>query len=94
MEWHRVLKEGVYDHYTHTDASAMEAIALQMPLGKELRPAWDTDILRPYFRITIKPDVGREVYSKEELVNYRATPMFMVHGVKEKHSATVPMHLW
>ncbi|MBE5906357.1 MAG: class I SAM-dependent methyltransferase [Lachnospiraceae bacterium] len=79
-----VERNGVYDHYTHTDIPAMEAIALQMPLSKEIRPAWDVKVLQPYFRLDVNENVGKLVYSAEELLNYRATPMFMIHGIKEK----------
>lgn len=70
----------IYDEYIHTDISRMEAIAYEAPLSRCTRPAWDKE----YFEntgcssIEIDERVWEAVWTREEKINYRATPMFRV----------------
>ncbi len=72
------------DHYTCTDIDEMEAIAKKLPLGREKRPQWDQKILQALgaSRVQSNPHIWRQVWSDEEVANYRSTPMFSVVAIK------------
>ncbi|AOY75294.1 class I SAM-dependent methyltransferase [Clostridium formicaceticum] len=78
------LEKNFEDHYTSTNTEAMEAIARNLPLSREHRPAWDAkELLKIGFKkIMIDTEIGAKVWDEEELVNYGSTPMFMVAGEK------------
>lgn len=72
------------DQYTCTDINAMEALARNMPLSNILRPDWDKKILSElgFSSIRIEEDMGSQVYSFMERINYAATPLFCVQAFK------------
>mgnify|MGYP000046141615 CR=1 FL=1 len=72
------------DHYLCTDIDTMEQIALQMPLSVQKRPCWDREILKKTGFVEVQTDtkVWERVWSKEEMLNYGSTPMFMINGRK------------
>lgn len=76
--------QGFEDHYINTDTKAMEDIARNLPLSKELRPEWDTkELLNIGFKkIIIEMKIGDKVWDEEEKVNYGSTPMFMIAAEK------------
>ncbi len=80
----KTIELGIEDHYTSTDIDAMERIAYRMPLSPVERPAWDLDLLREtgMQQVEARCDIGGQVLSEVEQVNYAATPIFMVRGVK------------
>ncbi|ACS84089.1 class I SAM-dependent methyltransferase [Musicola paradisiaca] len=77
-------EQGLDDHYVNTDTQAMEAIARQLPLSREQRPAWDSAALLAcgFRRIWLETDVGDALWDETEKVNYASTPMFMVCAEK------------
>lgn len=79
-----VEAQGLEDHYTCTDIDAMEAIAKEMPLSSINRPAWDRAVLGKIGMASIDTyeDIGKNVWSEVEQINYAATPMFMIAAVR------------
>ena len=79
-----VQAQGLDDHYICTDIDAMEEIAREMPLSPVTRPARDRVVLSDLGmkEIEIREDIGKDVWSETERVNYAATPMFMIAAVK------------
>ena len=80
----KTIELGMEDHYTCTDIDAMERIAYRMPLSPVERPAWDLDLLREMGmqHVEARCDIGGQVLSEVEQVNYAATPIFMVRAMK------------
>jgi hypothetical protein len=58
----------------------MEDIARVLPLTGKNRPEWDEKVLNEFNVKDIKlvEDIGSQVYSEKERVNYASTPMFMI----------------
>ena len=79
-----VAKLSLEDQYTCTDIDAMEALAKNMPLSNTLRPEWDRRVLTKlgFSDIQIEEDMGNQVYSFMERMNYAATPLFCVQAYK------------
>lgn len=75
---------GVKDEYEGTDIDAMEAIARKAPLSGIMRPQWDEQVLKQLGTREILCDavVWKKVWSKEEQVNFSATPMFEIIAIK------------
>ena len=71
---------GIKDEYLCTDIDRMEAIAKVAPLSAKSRPQWDMDILRVLGgkQVRADEDVWKTVWSREEKINFSATPMFLV----------------
>ena len=63
----------------------MEEMALKLPLSSTHRPNWDINFLESIGmkNVEVIEDVGKELYSEKEKLNYASTPMFFVRGVKE-----------
>lgn len=80
-----VKQENLDDHYLCTDIDRMENIARQMPLSAVKRPSWDRKVLKKsgFSSVAVDAQVWERVWSKEEKLNYRSTPMFMLCAVKE-----------
>ncbi len=76
--------EGVNDHYVHTDTTAMEEIAKNLPLSRTMRPQWDAAVLinTGFKKVMVEQEIGELVWDKEEQVNYASTPMFMIFAEK------------
>jgi ubiquinone/menaquinone biosynthesis C-methylase UbiE len=78
------LKEGIPDHYVDTDTTAMEEIAMNLPLSKTMRPQWDSAVLlnTGFKKVMVEQDIGQVVWDREEQINYASTPMFMIFAEK------------
>ncbi|MDO4622578.1 MAG: class I SAM-dependent methyltransferase [Eubacteriales bacterium] len=80
-----VEANGLGDYNVGENFDKMEVIAGQLPMTGRKRPEWDREFLLqlqiPDVRITA--DIGAEVYSDKEKLNYASTPMFMIEGYKE-----------
>lgn len=74
----------IKDEYACTDIDAMEGIARRVPLSRILRPEWDLNCLRSLGAVDPVADghIWERVWSREEKINFRATPMFMVSARK------------
>lgn len=77
-------KAGINDHYVDTDTTAMEEIAMNLPLSKTMRPQWDSAVLlnTGFKKVMVEQDIGKLVWDQEEQINYASTPMFMIFGEK------------
>ncbi len=75
---------GVKDEYEGTDIDAMEAIARKAPLSGIIRPKWDEKILKEAGaqKVFLDEAVWEKVWSKEEQINFSATPMFEIIAIK------------
>jgi predicted nucleic acid-binding protein len=80
-----VAEEGYGDYNIGENFDKMEVIAGKMPLTAKLRPQWDLEYLTELNvgQVSVQEDVGKLVYSKKELVNYKSTPLFMVKLVRK-----------
>lgn len=81
---HNALSQGIVDHYLQTDTTEMERIAKLLPLSQVLRPQWDMQTLIDlgFSKIYLETDISKQVWDKEELLNYHSTPMFMICAEK------------
>lgn len=80
--------ERVRDEYVNTDIEAMEEIARNVPLSRELRPQWDEQILQQtgFGTIDIDTDIWQKLWTEDEKINYASTPMFRIaarRGISE-----------
>lgn len=62
------------------DEAAMDAIVRELPLTVAKRPKWDVSYLESQFDVEVSTveDFGARVWSREEVLNYAATPMFLI----------------
>lgn len=72
------------DHYANTDTRAMERIAGQLPLSRQLRPNWDAGVLLTigFSQLMLDLTIGETVWDQHEKINYASTPMFMIVAQK------------
>lgn len=72
------------DHYVNTDTVAMENIARELPLSKEMRPAWDSNALLicGFTKLFLDTRAAENLWNREEKINYASTPMFMIVAEK------------
>lgn len=80
----KVEEEQLQDYYGNTDNDKMEEIARQVPLSKKNRPRWDLEAMgnAGFSYASCDPDVWKEVWTEEEIVNNGSTPVFLLVGVK------------
>ncbi|MDO4522837.1 MAG: class I SAM-dependent methyltransferase [Eubacteriales bacterium] len=79
-----VEKYQVADENAGTDVDAMEAIARQTPLAKEMRPFWDLQTLTDLGMTTVADEnIWQTVWTDTERINNSSTPMFMIHAIKQ-----------
>ena len=76
----QVKEQGLDDYNIGENFDVMENIAQDLPLTGMNRPLWDEKILKELGAgdVTCTENIGEEVYSEKEKVNYASTPMFMV----------------
>ncbi|GKX55287.1 SAM-dependent methyltransferase [Leminorella grimontii] len=72
------------DHYANTDTVAMENIARELPLSREMRPGWDSEALLDcgFHRLLVDTRIAEGLWDEEEKINYASTPMFMIVAEK------------
>lgn len=75
----------IKDEYLCTDIDVMEGIAQKAPLSRMKRPDWDIRLLTELGMEQIQSDsqIWQRVWSREEKINFHATPMFLVSAVKD-----------
>lgn len=80
----RVEERHLEDYYIDTDIDKMEEIARQVPLSRQERPEWDCRVMREtgYASVICDDEIWKEVWTRDEKVNYASTPMFLVLGKK------------
>ncbi len=71
---------GQGDYNIGENFDVMEDIARVLPLTGTNRPEWDEAVLKDLDvkNIELVEDIGSQVYSEKERVNYASTPMFMI----------------
>lgn len=80
----RVKESGFDDYDIGENFDKMEAIADTLPLTGVSRPGWDEEVFCRLgaFSVTCTLNIGEEVYSEKEKVNYGSCPLFMIKVVK------------
>ncbi|MCR5099568.1 MAG: class I SAM-dependent methyltransferase [Lachnospiraceae bacterium] len=75
--------QGILDRNRGDNFDVMEDIARMVPLSKISRPKWDVDVLTGLgMNCTTDVDVWKKLWTKEDVVNFSSTPLFMVSAVK------------
>ena len=79
-----VKSNNLEDYNIGSNFDTMEQIAFDMPLTRQLRPAWDKQYLESINAgaVSTVEDIGSILYSDKEKINYCSTPLFMVKTVK------------
>ena len=85
-------EQGVWDQNVGENFDVMEDIARRVPLSDIPRPAWDLNLLdRLGLQADADEEVWKRVWSEDEKVSFRSTPMFLVHARKVSESAALPL---
>ncbi len=79
-----VARQALKDFNIGENFDVMERIAMDLPMSKKPRPAWDRERLLElgYADVELCGDIWEDVWTEEEKVNYAATPMFRITAVK------------
>ena len=80
--------QGIEDQNIGENFDVMEKIAGRIPLSSVMRPQWDLAFLSSLgMHVSADLEIYKRVWSEEEKVNFRSTPMFLIRAVKpEDHS--------
>ena len=81
----QAVRESEHEDYNiGENFDVMEEIAQDLPLTGTDRPGWDKAVLEKLGagEVVCTENIGEEVYSEKEKVNYASTPMFMIKAVK------------
>ena len=75
---------GVIDHNDYAESDRMEDFSRSLPMTRRDRPRWDLDILAALgcASVSAETELFREVWSREEQINYASTPGFLIRAVK------------
>ena len=75
---------GVFDHNSYEESDRMEDLSRSLPMTRRKRPEWDLKTLAALgcASVTAETDISREVWSREEQINYASTPGFLIRAVK------------
>ena len=75
---------GVFDHNSYAESDRMENLSQSLPMTRLDRPRWDLDTLTALGCASVSADteIFREVWSREEQINYASTPGFLIRAVK------------
>lgn len=72
------------DYWDVENSEVMETLVERLPLNKEKRPQWDTFALFDcgFTRIKAEENVGKNLWTEEEQINFASTPLFMIVAEK------------
>ena len=84
-------EQDVVDLNEGTDEAAMEKIARQVPLSRENRPQWDQTAMKDagFDQVLCDPEVWKEVWGRDDMVNCASSPLFLMTGKKKRQSFTL-----
>ncbi len=86
MDRSRSAEQGIRDQNIGANFDVMEEIAGRIPLSRVLRPQWDLELLFSLgMHASADPEIYKRVWSDEEMVNFRSTPMFLITASKPPH---------
>ena len=79
-----VQKQGYDDYNIGANFDIMEKIADELPMTGRHRPAWDEAVFGELGvqSVSSEEDIGSQVYSEKEKINYASTPMFMIKVIR------------
>lgn len=79
-----VKKQGYEDYNIGANFDIMEKIADGLPMTGRHRPAWDEAVFGKLGvqSVSSEEDIGSQVYSEKEKINYASTPMFMIKVIR------------
>jgi len=79
-----VKKQGYEDYNIGANFDIMEKIADELPMTGRQRPAWDEAFFGELGvqSVSSEEDIGSQVYSEKEKINYASTPMFMIKVIR------------
>ena len=74
---------GVSDHNDYAESDRMEEISRSLPMTRLDRPRWDLDTLTALgcSSVSAETEIYREVWNREEQINYASTPGFLIRAV-------------
>ena len=77
-------KLGVFDHNSYAESDRMEELSRSLPMTLLDRPRWDLETLSALgcTSVSAETEIFREVWSREEQINYASTPGFLIRAVK------------
>lgn len=80
----RLIYQNTEGYATKQQCDECEQLALQLPLSRCMRPAWDKDVLSQlhFSKIQLDTNVYKRIWSPEEQAFYASSPQFMIVGVK------------
>ncbi len=80
----KAAKEAIIDFNMGDNFEVMENIALELPMSKKPRPAWDKDKMLElgYSSVELCDDIWKMVWTDAEKINYSSTPMFRIVACK------------
>ncbi len=75
---------GVNDHNSYAESDRMEDLSRSLPMTRLDRPRWDLETLSALgcTSVSAETEIFREVWSREEQINYASTPGFLIRAVK------------
>ena len=81
-----VAENGFGDYNIGENFDIMEEIADRLPMTGVNRPIWDRGVLVNYGMENVDyiENIGSEVYSDKEKINYKSTPLFMIKAKRGK----------
>ena len=81
-----VAEKGFGDYNIGENFDIMEEIADRLPMTGVNRPIWDRGVLANYGMENVDyiENIGSEVYSDKEKINYKSTPLFMIKAKRGK----------
>ena len=74
----------VEDHAAYPDSAKMEELSRSLPMTGLDRPRWDKETLLQlgFTGVTVDADAWKQLWSREERLNYASTPGFLIRAVK------------
>ena len=75
---------GVTDHNDYAESDRMEDLSRSLPMTRLERPRWDLEVLAALgcASASAETEIFREVWSREEQINYASNPGFLIRAVK------------